>query len=508
MENIKKIVKSRWVLYTLLAIFCVFLASTSADYDYDLYARLIVGENFIEQGVFNYKDFWSYTPSHLWYDHEWGASIIFYAFFKVFGNFGFVLVQVLTMFVTAFFIIKTQKLQKHAYPVSLAFIALFLAAFMHQNPSLVRCHLFSFMFFSMFLYFLEKTRISNSNAVWWIPFVTLLWNNIHGGVVSGLGILFIYLVSQIVLKKPYKKFLYVLLVSTGILIINPYGFDYVKFLIMANTMTRKYITEWWNVFAPRHIMYYYPLFCIGVFTILYGIFNFKKLKREDLTKVILLLVTAFLGAKHVKLLSLPLITVSALFYNEICGFINSKKLRMAENLAIICIIVCIFFIPSKKPFEAKTNIVKYPVKEVEFLKINNIKGNVLSEFGLSSYIAYKLYPDNLIYLDGRYEEVYNDTEFNKLMHYELVDENWQDILKDYPTEILMPEKIIPVYSVLEKNKDWVKIYEGNVCGIFVKKEKVRKNYIMPDDDIEYYRKNEFVNLGYFGREKNKYDRKS
>lgn len=499
MDYIKKFAKSNLFIYILLAFLCLFLACTATHYDYDLYARLIVGENFIEKGVFNYNDFLSYTPAHTWYDHEWGASIIFYGFYKLFGNFGFVLIQALTMFFTSFFIIKTQKLQKHAFPISIAFMALFLVLFMHQNPSLVRCHMFSFMFFSMFIYCLEKTRKTNSNIIWWIPFITVFWNNIHGGVVSGLGILFIYLAAQLITKRPFKKYLYVLLVSTGLLIINPYGMEYVKFLISANTMTRKYITEWWDVFAPRHIMYYYPPFCLGLFTIiLYGL-NIVKIKKDDLTKITLLLVTLSLGILHVKLLSLPLIVTASLFYSDIIRIINSKKLKYAEIFAVIGIIICLFLIPSKKPFEAKTDIFRFPVKEVEFLKINNMKGNILSEFGLSSYIAYKRYPDNLIYFDGRYEEVYNNTEFERLMQYELADNNWQDILKEYPTEILMPEKTIPIYPVLEKNKDWVKIYEGEICGIFVKKEKVKKHYLIPNDDIEYYKKNEFVNLGYFGK---------
>ena len=103
-------------------------------------------------------------------------------------------------------------------------------------------------------------------------------------------------------------------------------------------------------------------------------------------------------------------------------------------------------------------------------------------------------------MDGRYEEVYYDREFDNLMNFEKQEGDWQTVLRDYPTEILLIEKSLPVYPVLEKLSDWVKIYEGNLCGVFIKKENLKKNYKLPSDDIEYYRKNEFVNKGYFGKE--------
>ena len=43
----------------------------------------------------------------------------------------------------------------------------------------------------------------------------------------------------------------------------------------------------------------------------------------------------------------------------------------------------------------------------EFLRINNIKGNIIVPFEMGSYISYKLYPQNLIFMDGRYDGVYS-----------------------------------------------------------------------------------------------------
>ena len=84
MIKIKHFFKSEKFLFILLALFSLLLACLLDNYDYDLYARLIVGEHFFKTGWIAYEDFLSYTPTHLWFDHEWGASVIFYAFFKLF----------------------------------------------------------------------------------------------------------------------------------------------------------------------------------------------------------------------------------------------------------------------------------------------------------------------------------------------------------------------------------------------------------------------------------------
>lgn len=114
-------------------------------------------------------------------------------------------------------------------------------------------------------------------------------------------------------------------------------------------------------------------------------------------------------------------------------------------------------IPLFSPTAARCDEEKFPLYEMEFLKINNIKGNLVTPFALGSYATYKLYPDILIFMDGRYEEVYNDEEFKVLKQYDLVDKNWKDIFTKYPTDILMPYKESGTYTILKQEPDWVHI---------------------------------------------------
>lgn len=57
----------------------MFVVGSCTDYvDYDFFARLIVGKTYFQTGDILKYDFLSYSKTHPWYDHEWGASLIFY----------------------------------------------------------------------------------------------------------------------------------------------------------------------------------------------------------------------------------------------------------------------------------------------------------------------------------------------------------------------------------------------------------------------------------------------
>ena len=103
MEKLKAVIKSRAFMYFTLFMLSLLMACLSKEYDYDLFARLIVGEHFFANWSLSYNDFLSYTPTHIWYDHEYGASLVYYLFFKVFGHFGLILIQAILVFLTTFF---------------------------------------------------------------------------------------------------------------------------------------------------------------------------------------------------------------------------------------------------------------------------------------------------------------------------------------------------------------------------------------------------------------------
>lgn len=498
-------INKQTIFLICILVLCLFYACIPITYDYDLFARLIVGERIIEHGVFPYQDFLSYTPTHPWYDHEWGAGVIFYLILKYFGVFGFVLFYAFMFWGISFFVIKIQKLQKHAYPSSILFIIFFLTILAIQNHNLIRCQLISFFLFSVFLYILEKNRKNESNLIWLIPILTIFWNNVHGGVVAGLGLVFMYIIGAILERKPFLKQIAVLTVSSILLIVNPYGIKYFDFLFSATTMNRKFVVEWWPFYKVASSTFP-AISLISLYFI--GLFNQIKRKNFDITKFIVCSVTLIEGLIHVKLLSLCLITIAALYYNELCYSLNKLKTllkKLEKCLFAAMIVVSLFFIPLSSPDSSRVDFTTLPYQEVEFLKINDINGNIVTPFALGSFVSYKRYPDNLIYLDGRYEEVYNNREFYIMGDFELADtEQWDNILKQYDTQIVMVFKHIPAYEKMLTQANWKHVFDGTLCGIFLREDMTKDKYKEPSKDVTYYRKNVF-NSYFSNQNKTKYN---
>ena len=207
---------------TLLPL--IFAICTNASYyDFDLWARLIAGMGVIDGGGVLKADFLSYTPVHTWYDHEWGSGVVFYAFLKYFGPYSLIILQWLLYSGIFFVISKIIKLRtgSNAYNIIFYIFPIIALAENFNNP--VRCHLFSFLLFTIFIYILELARKNINKPLFLIPPLIILWNNLHGGVVSGLGLIFIYFVGEILNKKTFKKYLITLLTSIPLLLINPWG---------------------------------------------------------------------------------------------------------------------------------------------------------------------------------------------------------------------------------------------------------------------------------------------
>lgn len=501
----------------ILTIF-IFCIGTCCFYNYpdnDLWARLIAGGHIVETISVLKNDFLSYTPTHTWYDHEWGASVFFYLALKLFGANGLIILKGLLVALTVFMCYKTVELRepKSTTPYNiLYFIFMFLAVMKTLGPT-IRCLLFTCLFFSIFLYILERARLGKEKGLILLPILMILWSNIHGGCMSGIGLIGIYAVGEFLNKKPFKKYFYTLFASLLVLFINPYGWEYVKFLFFAATMNREYITEWTSPFHSKYLYSYlrFKLYLIIMLLtgLIYAIKNKINYEKMDKTKFILIVLLTYLSITHIRHQTFFVFTVGTLLYDEFYSLFNSlvyfvrKKLRL-ENKEFInnfCLAkeVIVYFLLLITSFpnlisdskEIRITEVEYPRFSIEFVKQNKITGNLFINFDWGSYAAYKLYPNNLIVMDGRYEEVYKPELLMELKNFHLVKNDWYKIIRDYKTDVLILEKKYPVYNKILEHKDWQVVFENNASGVFVPSSKVKENYIYPPIKDEYYNKTLF-----------------
>ena len=508
-DNLKNASNLKKVLFILtIFIFSIGLCCFKNLPDNDLWARIIAGAHFTELHSVLKNDFLSYTPTHTWYDHEWGASVFFYNAYKYFGAAGLIVLKGIMLALTLVFCFLTINLRKlnSTTPYNILYYFLMCVCALNTVGNTIRCLLFTCLFFAAFIYILERARLGKNKTLILLPFIMLVWSNIHGGCISGLGILAVYAFGEFLNGNEWKKYIYTLLFSIAALFINPYGFEYVKFLFSAASMNRAYIAEWLSPFFPSFMYVYLKYkFCLILMLFVYLFSNIKNkttFANLDKTKLLVVLMMTFLSVTHIRHINFFVFTICTLLYEEFYFTYNffAEKIQKTLNLKtesnskvfstkeviIYCLLLLVFLpaLGNKKLIQiSETNCPRFAI---EFVKINELKGNLFINFDWGSYAAYKLYPANLIVMDGRYEEVYNPELLMEIKDFHLVQNDWKKIIRDYKTDVMILEKRYPVFEKILADKDWTLVFENNLTGVFVPADKVKESYLYPVPDSNYY----------------------
>ena len=486
--------------FKILFFITLLIWSVSAAFplnpDYDLWIRLIVGNSFISEGQVYLRDMFSYTPTHIWYDHEWGAGVIFACvmkfadiiktnpvyMFAALKSFLIFLIAVIT-FMTV--IIRNPK-QSSPYQI-LYFILPLFAVNMVYSPT-IRSQMFTFLFFALWIFILESYRIKQNYFLLLIlPLTMIFWGNIHGGCLSGIGLLLIYTTGEFLNRKNPVPYILAILLCLSSLLINPYGTAYIKFLFEAGTLEREWISEWQSPFATPflHLKFITFFVFLSAVTILRGISTHFDLNKYDKTKLLAVGITALAGIFFVKFTPFYAITAAIFMFDDV--YFVLKKIKTGKSLLNPCnkavygiLLLTALGTVNLYKTQSPVNLKKYPYMPAEFLKENRIKGNLFTDITYGSFCIYKLFPQNKIFMDGRYEEVY-DPKLLIIMKDFIRQEgrNPNSVINDFPTDIVLLDipvrnMAVPAEKALRENK-WKEIYYDGFWKIYINPEYKLKN---------------------------------
>ncbi len=494
------------IFYLTLGLFILLFGTLDNNIDFDFWARLVVGKNFFQTGTLFNFDFQSWGTTHKFIDHEWGSSLIFYLVQNYFGDIGIYVFKSIIIFATLFIITKVIRLENKKIPLHFLFFFFSIQAISYNIFSTIRCQTFSFLFFAIYLYILKKTSLKKKYRILWcLPVLNIIWANVHGGFVIGLILILIYTIGEFLNKKPYKPYLITLIAALFTSLINPYGIEYIYFIISALSLNRQYITEWQSLFSTKlyqNIMLKYEIFFISAILIfIASIFKnikqngfIKYIKKIDKSKYLTILFALIISIKSIRFHVFFVYSITALCYIDFYNIFNKKLPEKIDKLKEIIFFILILISTISHIINYKfINIVKpseYPIFCSEFIKINNLKGNIFTNFHTGSYVSYKLYPNNQIYMDGRYEEVYDVNLINQMATVFLA-KNYKNFFKKNHTDILIINKIYPIYNELKKDLDWFLAFEDENFALFLPAKLKNKIYKLPNKNLNYYNKTKF-----------------
>lgn len=458
------------------------LAATVADPD--LWGFLAFGRLFWNSPSFPYEDVFSFTPTlKPWVYHEWLSGVIFYPIYQAFGGAGLQVLKYAVGLTTIWFLYRTAVL-RGAHP--LAVVVLFLPilplfkAFYHP----LRPQVFTFLFVAIFLNLLERARLlGHYRPLVWVPVIMVLWANLHGGFVAGLGLLLLYAVGEALSRRVFWP--YVLALGTGLLatLINPYGLQYWHYMADALTMPRPMITEWMSMFhyalnvKEEYSLWHAFSLPISLSALLFfsGIIIWRS-RWGEFIPIVTLAVGLILAVRHVR--HLILFYLFFLTYMPVClgpyvvdlrsrtslKDLWHRKLVQQAFLALIVVATMILgttFIRQNPlslifpNYSQKGEIgMYYPMAIFDYLEREQLSGKLLVEFVWGEYVLWRFHPRLTVALDGRFETVYPMEVINDYFQFYYGLPGWKIFLEKYQPDFVLIKEKKKLLELLHSHGGW------------------------------------------------------
>jgi hypothetical protein len=502
---------NKLLFYISLLLLCGSFSIIKNQTDLDLWHRMAVGKIFSQLGSVIYHDVFSYFPTKpLWIDHEWLSGVVFYNIGNYFGDFGFIVFRTLIFFAILLLVHKTAQINKSENnKYYMAFYLILIVALIPGLGSMLRCQAFTYLFFTLWIYILELIRQNQFEAkrlIWIFPITALLWANLHGGFVVGLSLFLFYSIGNYLNKKDYLIYLKILLLCLPFTLINPYGFRYWTYLLEAITMPRPYIEEWKPLslsMSSIHEPGFYIFLLIFLGAVCYKIC--AKFKNIDWVAVIILTAMLFAAVKsnrNVVFFSIASAIFCYKYYTSFWNYIENQflhnvpekilKLMVFTKKAAAFSLTAGFFVFLCATEPVNIQLCYYPTKAIEFIKINKLEGNLFVPFNWGSYAMWKLFPQNLVSMDGRYEECYTNQSYFDVMMIMLHKKEWKQTFDKYHHDVILLPKNIKTEKEIRKLKEWTVAYEDKSAVVFVPSEKKNTKWTNPSQDETFYIKTKYL----------------
>lgn len=448
----------------------------------DLGRHLLLGKIILQTHNVPTTNLFSYTyPNFPFINHHWFSEVIFYLIFNISGYNGLLILSI-AIVLTAFFLIFLFS-SKRTSLISLCLVSLLYLRVLFERTEL-RPEIFSFLFLSIFIVILYKYKEKFTKLIFILPLIELLWVNIHIYFFIGIAVFGLFWIDFLVshrkkiFQSPAKILSLIFILTIAVTLFNPNfisGALY-PFRVFGNygyqIEENQNIFFLWNLFQKATVPYLVAAIFL-LFSVL--ILKIKNTKLIDWFLAVFFSVLSIVAVRNFPLFVFGTIFISAkclslFFENKI---FNKKTVNI---LPIVIIFITLWqitqiFNPLKFGFGEYSEV----KNGADFFLQNNLKGPIFNNFNIGSYLDYRFYPKEKVFVDGR-PEAYPADFFKNI--YVPMQENprfFEEIDKKYKFQTIFfshtdqtPWSAIFLRGIAN-NKNWKMIYLDNFVVIFQKK---------------------------------------
>jgi len=502
------IADSRPVLIICLLLFpLIVLAYYPAKFDdYDIWFHLTYGREYFQNFTW-YLDHgqFSWTPAHTeWTYVTWLGSGFLYLIHAAAGVTGLLLLQWLVLIGMITCLMLYARFSGFRMNITLLTALLICLVAIKIISSYIKPEMFTTLFFfaTTVIYFHGK-QSEEKDLFWIYPLLFLVWANTHGGVVAGLAFLGIvlcvetfarlFLPNQALPLSRYNRLLLFAGLAIPVTLINPHGIVYHMRVLggwFADIYEIKeyyghnisYESLWKNLFPPDRRVYWIPsawsLLLMGLSSA--GLLTFYVICKKKLPLAILTLNLFFflfsmsMGRAVIFYPSVWFCTVVYLI--RATGALQFPR-KAAPAALLVFIGLCIYTPWTFLAVEGRKSLIAngfeefVPIKEVQFIKENNLPGPIFNDYLIGGYMIWAMYPEYKVFIDPRfmpYDKTLLDDYFNLGDRY-MLQKGGLDIFRNkYKFNIaLIHMRQLPLIEWLANSPDWSLVYFDKIAAVLM-----------------------------------------
>jgi len=481
-----------WVAWSLVFFLCLKMLCMEI-FDADLWWHLAHGRAMVESKSLIDSEIFSYTRSGMnWINFEWLGQILFYLIMKTYGLVGIYVLKITLSFVIFILFIFILKGVGSSGPFLLLYS--WLGFRILQTRLFERIELFSLLFIMVTLGLLHAFRKKDQIKLRALPFIFfflfVLWVNIHGGFIYGIGIIACLFLGSLWSNEsvPYRKMLgWTLCASILGSCINPYGPRIFElFIVLLKSRHDLTIISEWTPSTMFNQPTFWLVFVLTLLGLGSGILrNFSEAKFWA-PAVLLFSVWGSHYVRNGAVAAPILLCYLAAFTNRIMSSQTNNLPRFKKTAAWILAIIVLSF-SGKNLLSAWPNQLVSPYhspgKAISFIRENAIQGHIYNSFEFGGYLSWAFGTNQKIFMDGRllffplvkYEQILNSESAQTgssqpwekyFAHFDV-----DTALMRYPKETLTGVSPFPLTctNFMFPAKSWALVYWDDAALVFVKR---------------------------------------
>lgn len=428
-DNLRNSLKLVLIALLFATIFLRYSYPIYHGRDTDIFWHIKTGEVISQEHGIPSTDPFTFTPKDpvrekILLHSYWLADLLLFLCYKFFGFTGLAFLRSTIICLTVLFVYLS--LYKRGFFI--AIILSFMLGLAFMPTSVLRPNLFSFLFAALMIFFTEHYREDPKRRYQIGLFIIMvMWANTHGGYIIGVGLLLIYVITEVIVllislkkKKDIKKSLSFCI--TGVIaalatLINPLGIG------LFTAMSARYLDPAQKLLVSRietemglfRILKYYPnamiylsLVIVG-FILVYTALHITK-KRAGLAEISIVLALLILSIVSVR--ALPIFLVIGLILSGGRKSLPLFTLIMNKKTEIILLLLLTatigFFAVKALPKEHPGTFLETDsiyLSTGAFMDDNKINGNMLNQELMGNFIIFDLFPQYSVFTDSRYLNV-------------------------------------------------------------------------------------------------------